>query len=810
MKKRMQKGAAVFLAASLLAASALPAAAAEDVPREDSLKIAVLSDTHYLSPSLIKDTADFQEHRSGDQKMFVESAAILSALLDTVEQDDPDVLLISGDLTKDGERENHQELAQIFEQFEQESGTQVYLVPGNHDLNNSNATNFNTADGAAVPAGRTTQQDFREIYGDLVYNDDTVIATFTPAAGKQGGGLSYVARPKDGFTIIAIDSARYSADNTDSGTDEHETSGAVGTELENWIVEQVAAAKQRGDTVIGIQHHGVVPHFEMEPVLMADFLVNDYERLAQVYGDAGMAYIFTGHMHANDIASVTTESGNTLYDIETGSAVTYPSPARGVTITRTVEGRAVNETMAVKTYTGVGPITFTDPLTGEARTIDDITAYGRANNFTADSLTGILNHYLHGYYDQFLETGCKAAVEGLLGSLLGDGSQPISIEEALASALPNLIENTAPAEGPGFSVYYRDEAIRIGWNNEKIGLQLMIPVAGIADSIDCILAAAEKLMAEEATLDAIFQAAVEELAAVELARDGDNVKTLVDYVNFIYQRHLDGTDTPDLPQWAQDARALLESGALADQLIDILIHHVSGLLEVVLDQMELTDFTGITGVTYEGCGLGLKFDESRAPLIMAANKSSDGLLAVAVQLALCNMGTQIPDGYTVKDLLDNIDALLSALSIGNIHLDLETILAQLINGSDGEEGLVTAELRRQISDFGGRVADTMGVDSNYPEDNNTTITRTWMMAALPDVDPENPGGGNGGSGDPTTGGSGSDPDNTGASGGSNAGGTGAQSGTGSVDTGDIAMLAPAALLLLSGGVIALTLRRRKK
>ena len=85
-----------------------------------------------------------------------------------------------------------------------------------------------------------------EIYGDAVYNDDSVIARYTPPEGKEAGSLSYAAGPQDGYTIIAIDSARYSADNTESGLDEHETSGAVSADLEKWVVEQITAAKERG------------------------------------------------------------------------------------------------------------------------------------------------------------------------------------------------------------------------------------------------------------------------------------------------------------------------------------------------------------------------------------------------------------------------------------------------------------------------------------------------------------------------------------------------------------------------------------
>lgn len=68
----------------------------------------------------------------------------MNALLETVKKDDPDVLLISGDLTKDGEKESHEGLAAILENFQEETGTKIYITPGNHDLNNSNGMNFGT------------------------------------------------------------------------------------------------------------------------------------------------------------------------------------------------------------------------------------------------------------------------------------------------------------------------------------------------------------------------------------------------------------------------------------------------------------------------------------------------------------------------------------------------------------------------------------------------------------------------------------------------------------------------------------------
>ena len=586
MKKWLKRGAAMVIAAVMTAQAALPALAAES-GTEETLKIASLSDTHYLSPTLIKDTEDFTTHLNSDRKMFAESDAFVNALLDTIKKDDPDVLLISGDLTKDGEKEGHEALAAILEKFEEETDTEVYITPGNHDLNNSNAMNFNTEDGVAAPAGRTTQEDYKKIYGDLVYNDDSVIATFTPAEDKQGGGLSYVARPKDGFTIISIDSARYSADNTESGLNEHETSGAVSADLEQWVIEQITAAKERGDTVIGLQHHGMVPHFTMEPDLLPMYLVNDYERLAQVYADAGMSYIFTGHMHANDIATVTTEAGNTLYDIETGSVVTYPSPARAVTLTRSIDSGIVKETMDVKTYTHVGPITFTDPLTGEERTIEDMTEYGRQHGFSNDMLTTTVNGFLHSYYVQAIEAGgIRSVIESLVSDLAG---MDLTVDQLVDVGLPLLLPT--PEEG-GTLYYDSDEGgMVIDTTGSSLELQILIRNSGLKQALNVLLDKVDALLEDPAELDNAVTTIVESLTGIMVTDD----KTLLDYVNYIYQSHLGGEDNGQQPQWVQDATAKIENGELVDQVIDVLVQDIASLLDTVLDNLTVTEVLGITG-----------------------------------------------------------------------------------------------------------------------------------------------------------------------------------------------------------------------
>lgn len=496
MKTKMHNGSrllSLLLAVVLVFTLTVPALAAEK-PQDMNLRIAVMSDLHYLSPDMIADTEDFEHAFNSDRKLLKESSSVLREMLERVRADKPDILLVSGDLTKDGEQECHAALAKQLQQLQQDvPGLKIYVINGNHDIRNYNAKNFNTADGKAVPATRTEPEDFKRIY-DFVYSDPTVLATFTPAEGNKAGGLSYVARPVEGLTVIAMDTCRYSSDNTSNGDDEHETSGAISADLEKWVIEQTAAAKARGDLVIGLEHHGLVPHFDVQPTILPMYLVNGYERIAQEYADAGMSVVFTGHMHAVDIAAMTTKAGNTFYDIETGSALTYPCPIRFVDLRRSTVGGETNTYMSVSTKTHIGPINYTDPATGVAYVIDDLTEYARKFGFTTAMLKTVAGDFVKSFFGKYL---------------------------------PNDT-----------------------W-----------PVTKIVANIDQI---------------------IDDVAAVPIA-EGNN---LLDFANWIYRCNLAGEDDGNYPAWVQSGIDQLKSGALLDQVLDIVAKDAFGRGSVLFTKFQ--------------------------------------------------------------------------------------------------------------------------------------------------------------------------------------------------------------------------------
>lgn len=375
---------AVAMSADPYEAAAETIEAGTDYPNQ--IKIVHLSDVHYFSQKLYTDCGDFTIAENSDRKMFRESGAIVDKALAEIVAYQPDLVILSGDLTKDGElvchQGMHEKLAAAKKQLANAGKQAMFcVINGNHDINNDdNGRDFSS--GKAEHTDLVDPLAFKELYADCGYDD--AIAKFDEG-GSQGGSLSYVVRPAKGVTLIVVDSGKYSADQNGLGRDEHVTSGVVGEKLLAWVESQAKQARAAGDIVFVTQHHGVIPHFSMEPELMGEYLVDNYEDCQRRYADAGVSAVFTGHMHANDIASITTEAGNTLYDIETCATVTYPSDIRFATLSwKREEGTAnVEATLAIENHP-LGSVDYVDFDTKATTKIADITAYGEERLLTVD------------------------------------------------------------------------------------------------------------------------------------------------------------------------------------------------------------------------------------------------------------------------------------------------------------------------------------------------------------------------------------------------------------------------------------------
>jgi predicted MPP superfamily phosphohydrolase len=287
-------------------------------PAYPETSFVVFSDPHVYDPSLGTEGVAFESYLAEDRKLLRESTEIMEAAISEIKNEEADFVLVPGDMTKDGERSSHELVVSYLEQLEA-SGKQVYVVPGNHDINNGYS--FKYAGDTAVRVPNITPSEFVDMYGDFGYKE---------ALYRDTASLSYVAEPQSGLWLLALDSCRYS-ENIEN--EKPITDGIFNAATMQWIEEMLKKAATEKKAVIVMVHHGIVEHYVGQEKNFGEYLLDDYPVVSKLLAAYNARLAFTGHYHAQDITLARwTEPDKFIFDVETGSLVTYPAPYRTVSI----------------------------------------------------------------------------------------------------------------------------------------------------------------------------------------------------------------------------------------------------------------------------------------------------------------------------------------------------------------------------------------------------------------------------------------------------------------------------------------------
>ncbi|MFO8061863.1 MAG: metallophosphoesterase, partial [bacterium] len=274
----------------------------------------VFSDPHLYSIELGTGTELFEEYLNSDRKMLALSEEILSKATQIVIDSAPNFLIIPGDMTKDGELLNHQLMTKYLSEIE-DNDIAVYVIPGNHDINNPHAFAYTDTSKTRVPT--ISPDEFNDIYNEFGYGE---------ALYRDAASLSYIAQPVEGLWILGIDACYYE----DNFKDNYPaTEGRIRPRTMQWIEERLKEARKRDIAVIAMMHHGLTEHFTDQKAHYPPYVVDNHKEVSSSFAEWGIDLCFTGHFHANDITRADTDNGP-IYDIETGSLVTYPAPLRTV------------------------------------------------------------------------------------------------------------------------------------------------------------------------------------------------------------------------------------------------------------------------------------------------------------------------------------------------------------------------------------------------------------------------------------------------------------------------------------------------
>jgi 3',5'-cyclic AMP phosphodiesterase CpdA len=248
-----------------------------------NFRFAVASDLHIALSHTIQD--------SPKRFHLVEvSIPAFELILERLATLDLDFLLLPGDLTQDGEIDNHLWLSQRLAQLPYP----VYVVPGNHDV--------------IYPVGREQVvglADFPQYYQLFGYTNPNQ--------------PYYTHKILPGVRLIGLNSNGFDAVGTQMG--------CLDPQQFDWL--QHILADIEDELVLVMIHHNVIEHLpgQSSNPLGRRYMLDNAPQLLKLLKQAGVRLIFTGHLHVQDIAQ-----WQGIYEITTGSLVSYPHPYRVIQV----------------------------------------------------------------------------------------------------------------------------------------------------------------------------------------------------------------------------------------------------------------------------------------------------------------------------------------------------------------------------------------------------------------------------------------------------------------------------------------------
>ena len=269
-------------------------------------RVMVIADPHVIPSALLQPGTAAEEMLDAGRKMLDLSEPAFLALMDTAATYRPDLLLIPGDLTKDGEQVSHAWVRDQLANLEAATGIKTLVIPGNHDINNPNAYAYNGDQKTSVAS--ISDADF-----DLYYSAQM-------GAVRDPESHSYVAEPFPGVTILAIDGAH-----ADAGT------GWISDNTLSWLLAQADAAVAKGHLVIAMCHWQLIDHVDQMSEFMAATQLKNASTIAEALAQHHVHLVLTGHFHVNG-ASTKYFGNDSIVEVTTGSPVAYPCPYRWLEI----------------------------------------------------------------------------------------------------------------------------------------------------------------------------------------------------------------------------------------------------------------------------------------------------------------------------------------------------------------------------------------------------------------------------------------------------------------------------------------------
>ena len=688
------------------------AVAKDEFVADDEIVIGHLTDVHYFPMSYghAGKGTDFANRVASSPKLTIESHRYVLAALDLIVESNPDYVVVTGDLTTDGEIQAHVEVANLLRQTQNRvrangnEDFQIFVIFGNHDLYNEEAFDY-SQDGSARLVPNATRYDMTKVYSSLGYPDltDEEIATYydtkadlTSAlcpyddeyvSGQSTEGIKFVNSATASTTSIEwiyrengaeerlnngeiadYDQGEisYSADvlqnyvvvGIDDGVSTAETQHHLGGILHENIIDFLTDKKEAGDydgkNLMTMSHRNVLPHFTGEDSLLKDFTYYNTFETADILADLGVRYSYSGHMHANDINSRVSLNGNLITDVETASATGFNAALRLTKIERGQVGDDYAENFS--TYirlipevdiTNLVEMGFIDDAYLDRYDLNDVVAVKGGNTIITDPATYAGNKLLLKIVENMIyEDYVNVDFIGSAGDFVAGILPDNTIVNMIKPFAADLVDNLVRH----LEVVVLKDYTYGGDNPEFKGTEHGAKLCGYVDEL--------------------LQ------TALNMPVNSEGLG-LFDFVINAYMDHIGGRDVAyeDLDDGMKEAMDLFKDGTNVKKLVDILLDENSGLLRIVKGLFEPIDLAYGMSASDEkmlGTVLGL-LDKKADPHAVVLDKLVPGVLDL-----LSGMGVDLGIDFGNDGLEAFLDHVLESYVTESLYTSLGEIAHNIV------------------------------------------------------------------------------------------------------------------------------------
>lgn len=266
--------------------------------KEDDFLICVISDTHYISDSLVDPNNKIytKEYLTPDCRNQKDEDILIDSLINEINDNDVDLVVFTGDLSYHGSLISLKEFKNKINKI----NTQVLVIPGNHDLYIQNTYSF--INDMSYKVENVDNESFKELFKDNGYD--------SLYQDKDSLSYAYIANEKIMCLMLDTTKCRYNDSNN-----QNLAGGYLSDRTLVWIEEMLKYAKENDFKVLSFTHHNLLVHNEL---FKNGYVIDNADKLVSLYKKYDVKLNMSGHMHIQHIKQ---EDG--VVDIANGSYLMY-------------------------------------------------------------------------------------------------------------------------------------------------------------------------------------------------------------------------------------------------------------------------------------------------------------------------------------------------------------------------------------------------------------------------------------------------------------------------------------------------------